>query len=71
LQRSSPEKQIPSSTTATLYIPTTDVNTVTEGGQPVAQAKGVVFRKMEAGAAVYEVGAGNYQFSSTMPKTIR
>jgi alpha-L-rhamnosidase len=60
------EVTIPANTTATIYIPTMDVNTVTESGQPVAQAKGVVFIKMETGTAVYTVGAGTYQFSSTL-----
>ena len=60
------EVTIPPNTTATIYIPATDVNTVTEVGQPVAQARGVVFMKMETGAAVYAVGAGTYQFSYTL-----
>jgi alpha-L-rhamnosidase len=60
------EVTIPANTTATIYVPTKDVNTVTEAGQPVAQAKGVKFIGMKAGAAVYTVGAGTYQFSSTL-----
>jgi alpha-L-rhamnosidase len=58
---------IPANTTATIYIPTSDINTVTEGGQPVSKAKGVVFVKMEAGAAVYKVNAGSYRFNSVLP----
>jgi hypothetical protein len=38
---------------------------VTEGGKPAAQAQAVRFLRMDNGAAVYEVWAGHYQFSST------
>ena len=31
---------VPPNTTATLYLPTADAKTATEGGQPLAQAKG-------------------------------
>lgn len=58
------EVTIPSNTTATIYIPTTDINTVTEAGQPVAKAADVKFLKMDAGAAVYSVGSGTYRFQS-------
>jgi alpha-L-rhamnosidase len=62
---------VPPNSTATVYIPTTDAASVTEAGKPVAKVKGVTFLRQDAGAAVYMVGAGNYQFSSTMPETIR
>ena len=37
---------------------------VTEGGKPAAQAEGVRFLRMEAGAAVYAIGSGTYAFRS-------
>ena len=40
--------------------------TVTEGGLPAAQAKGVVFLRREDGFAVYGVEAGRYSFSSVL-----
>jgi hypothetical protein len=53
---------IPANTTATVYIPTTDKNSVKESGKPAAQAKGVKFLRIENGVAVYAVGSGNYKF---------
>ena len=56
---------IPSNTTAMVYVPAKDAAGVSEGGKPAAQTEGVKFLRMEDGAAVYAVGAGHYQFSST------
>lgn len=53
---------IPPNTTATVYLPATDAASVTEGGKPVATVKGVKFRKMEEGKALYEVESGVYHF---------
>ncbi len=59
------EVTIPANTTATVYIPATDKNQVTEGGQKASPVKGVKFVKIEGEYAVYEVGSGNYSFLST------
>jgi alpha-L-rhamnosidase len=56
---------IPANTTATLYVPTKDVSSVTESGQPIDVAQGIRFLRMEEGRAVYEAGSGKYEFSST------
>jgi alpha-L-rhamnosidase len=55
---------IPCNTTATVYIPATDQAQVTEGGKKASSSKGVKFVKMEGDYAVYQVGSGNYSFSS-------
>ncbi len=55
---------IPANTTATVYVPAKDAESVTEGGKPAARSKGVRFLRMEEDAAVYEVGSGNYVFVS-------
>jgi len=55
---------IPANTTATVYVPARDAESVTEGGKPAASSKGVRFLRMEDGKAVYEVGSGNYVFVS-------
>jgi alpha-L-rhamnosidase len=55
---------IPANTTATVYVPAKDAASVTEGGKPAAQAKGVKFLRLEDGAAVYEIGSGRYSFLS-------
>jgi alpha-L-rhamnosidase len=63
------EVTIPANTPATIYVPTTDINSVTESGQPVAKAADVKFLRMEAGAAVYRVDSGAYRFQSLLSKT--
>ncbi|MCX6873247.1 MAG: alpha-L-rhamnosidase N-terminal domain-containing protein [Verrucomicrobia bacterium] len=55
---------IPINTTATVYVPPKDADSVTESGLPTAKADGVKFLRMESGAAVYEVGSGSYRFGS-------
>jgi alpha-L-rhamnosidase len=57
---------VPTNTSATIYVPAKDVADVTESGQPIEQVKEVTFLRMEAGAAVFEVGSGMYAFSATM-----
>ena len=58
------EVTIPVNTTATVYIPTKDNNSVTESGKPASQSKGVKFLRMEGKAAVYEIGSGHYVFNT-------
>ena len=53
---------IPANTMAAVYVPTSDAGSVTENGQPAAQAEGVRFLRAEAGAAIFEVGSGHYRF---------
>lgn len=55
---------IPANTTATVYVPASKADWVTEGGRRAGQAVGVKFLRMEEGAAVYEVGSGDYHFIS-------
>jgi alpha-L-rhamnosidase len=56
---------VPPNTTATVYVPANDANSVMEGGKPMGQAEGVLFLRMDSGAAVLEVGSGMYAFRST------
>ena len=58
---------IPPNTTATVYVPAKNAASVTESGQPAAQAEGVKFLRLENNVAVYEVGAGEYRFQSQYP----
>ena len=55
---------IPANTTATVYVPAKDPESVTESGKPAAGSEGVKYLRMEEDAAVYEVGSGNYVFVS-------
>ena len=59
---------VPANTTATVYIPAASEQDVTERGKPASQAEGVKFLRMEDGAAVFEVGSGNYEFASKLPQ---
>lgn len=55
---------IPANSTATVYVPAREAGDVSEGGQPIARAKGVKFLRFENGLAVFEVGSGQYEFAS-------
>jgi alpha-L-rhamnosidase len=55
--------RIPANSTATVYVPAADSARVMESGKPADKAEGVKFVRMESGCAVYDVGAGAYQFS--------
>ncbi|MFJ7364127.1 family 78 glycoside hydrolase catalytic domain [Peribacillus frigoritolerans] len=55
---------VPANTTATVYIPTNNVRTIKENGQPIAKAKGVKFIEFKDGKAVYELESGSYEFRS-------
>ncbi len=55
---------IPVGTTATVYVPTKDASSVREGGKSAVEAECVKLVRTETGAAVYEVGSGEYSFVS-------
>ena len=59
--------QVPTNTTATVYIPTSSPATVTEGSLPAAQADGVKFLRTENNAAIFSVASGNYTFAAKGP----
>ena len=54
---------IPPGVTAAVYVPARDAARVLEGGGPVSRAAGVTFVRMEDGAAVFEVGSGQFRFA--------
>ncbi len=57
---------IPVNTTSDVYVPATSAAAVKENGKAAANAKGVVFLRMEDGAAVFAVGSGSYLFTAPM-----
>ena len=65
------EVTIPADTTATVYVPAKDAAGVTESGKPATLAEGVKFLRMDANAAVFDVGSGSYQFQSTPPEAVK
>ena len=54
---------VPPGVTATVFVPARDAAQVSEGAGPAARAAGVRFVRMEGGAAVFEVGSGQYRFA--------
>jgi alpha-L-rhamnosidase len=54
---------VPPNSQATVHLPTTRPDSVTEGGKPVANAEGVTPLKPANGHAVMKVSAGRYEFS--------
>ena len=59
---------IPPNTTATVYVPTSRPDDVTESGKPIREADGLKFQRAERGCAVLEVQSGRYQFSAPAEK---
>ncbi len=58
---------IPANTTATVYIPAVDAESVTEGGRKATEAEAVQLLRMEQDCAVFAVGSGRYRFVSEQP----
>jgi alpha-L-rhamnosidase len=58
------EVTIPANTTATVYLPTRDVASITEGGQALAQSQGVKFLRAEGKSVVLAVESGTYRFAT-------
>jgi hypothetical protein len=58
---------IPANCAATVFVPAGAPESVTESGRPAANSPGVKFLRMEAGAAVYQIGSGTYQFAAETP----
>lgn len=62
------ETAIPANTTATVYVPAISAEKITEGGKPLAKARGVKLLRMENDSAVLAVESGAYWFVSTVGK---
>jgi alpha-L-rhamnosidase len=60
---------IPGNTTATVFLPTDDMHSITENGQPLATAPGVKVVSTQPGEVALDVGSGSYHFIS--PRTGR
>jgi alpha-L-rhamnosidase len=55
---------IPPGAVATVYVPTSDVASITEGGQPITQVAEVTPLAPLPEAGVFRVPSGNYRFQS-------
>ncbi len=54
---------IPANTTAKIYLPTNDVDSILESGNALASVAGVTFHRIEARHTVLQVGSGKYSFT--------
>jgi len=59
---------IPANTTATVYLPATSLDSITEGGQTLDKAPGIALVRKEAERAVLRVASGQYTFGSRVTK---
>jgi len=57
----------PPNTTATVFIPAIKSTDVTVDGKPAKGTKNVNFLRMENGRSVFQIGAGSFRFTSTVP----
>jgi alpha-L-rhamnosidase len=58
---------IPANTTATVFVPTCDVESVTEGGRPIGQAGDIEIKWIEHRQMAFKIGSGRYQFCAKWP----
>ena len=57
---------IPANTTATVYVPAANVESVKESGRNATKAEAVRFLQAENGKAAFAVGSGTYKFTSIL-----
>jgi alpha-L-rhamnosidase len=55
---------IPANTTATVYLPAKDIQSITESGRSLAKVAGINSIKLENDRAVLGIGSGDYHFVS-------
>lgn len=53
---------IPVNSAASVYLPASSLEAITESGQPIKRVGGIHFERMEQGSAVLAVGSGTYRF---------
>jgi len=56
---------IPTNTTSTVYVPTSDIQNITESGRSLNDVDEVQLLRTEGGRAVLHVASGRYRFAST------
>ena len=57
---------VPPNVVATAWVPTSDPDSVTESGRPVAAAPGVAVVGPEPGRLVVTLGSGVYEFAAEL-----
>lgn len=61
---------VPPNTTATVYIPTEDINAVKETGKPASEAEGITYLRTEGDTAVFHAVSGSYHFSASLSEAV-
>jgi len=62
------EIKIPVNTTATVYMPASDLGSISEGNRPASQFSQMEYLRQEDNIFIFEIGSGNYQFMSSLNK---
>jgi alpha-L-rhamnosidase len=55
---------VPPNTTATIYLPASEISAVFENGKPVTQSADIKFNRMEDKYAVFDVSSGIYSYAT-------
>ena len=55
---------IPANASAIVFIPAKQLSDITEGGHPAEAVKDLKYERMDGNCAVFEIGSGDYAFSS-------
>jgi len=55
---------VPPNTSATIYLPATEISTVFENGQPVTQSADIQFNRIEDKYVVLDITSGIYSFAT-------
>ncbi len=55
---------VPANSVATVYVPTRQLKSIREGNASVGAKRDIKYLRMEGEAAVFEVGSGDYSFTS-------
>lgn len=59
---------VPANTTATLWLPTTDADSVREGGKPLSEIDGVEVLATDSQVVRLKLGSGEYRFTAKVEK---
>jgi len=59
------DAEIPANTTATIYIPASNADAISENGKPLNSIKDIQIAGTENNYVLLKVGSGKYQFSTT------
>jgi alpha-L-rhamnosidase len=57
---------VPANTTATLWLPTSDAASITEGGKPIAAVESIKSEGTDASGPKLRLGSGKYDFTAKL-----